>query len=54
MLSLCEQYSTDFNVIFNVSKNKLTVFGRKVLNVNVVSQGKIVFEVNNEVHVVQI
>ena len=36
MLNLCEQYSTDFDIIFNTSKAKLRVFGRNVSNADVV------------------
>ena len=30
MLNICEQYSTEFNILFNASKTKLMVFGRNV------------------------
>ena len=45
MLNICEQYSTDFNILFNASKTKLMVFGRNVSKVDVASK------VNNEAHV---
>ena len=50
MLGICEQYSTDFSIIFNASKTKLMVFGRNVSHVDVF-QGKIASKVNNEAHV---
>ena len=51
MLGICEQYATDFNIIFNASKTKLMVFGRNVSNVDVVFQVRIASKVNNEAHV---
>ena len=54
MFNICEQYSTDFNILFNASKTKLMVFGRNVSKVDVVFQGGVAFKVNNEAHVVNI
>ena len=51
MLNICEQYSTDFNILFNASKTKLMVFGRNVSKVDVVFQGRVASKVNNEAHV---
>ena len=51
MLNICEQYSTDFNILFNASKTKLTVFGRNISKVDVVFQGTVTSKVNNEAHV---
>ena len=50
MLNICEQYSTDFNIIFNASKTKLMVFGRNISKVDVF-QGRVASKVNNEAHV---
>ena len=51
MLNICEQYSTDFNILFNASKTKLMVFGRNISKVDVVFQGTVASKVNNEAHV---
>ena len=50
MLNTCEQYSTDFNIIFNASKTKLMVFGRHASKVDVF-QVRVASKVNNEAHV---
>ena len=47
MLNICEQYSSDFNILFNASKTKLMVFGRNVSKVDVVFQGGVASKVNN-------
>ena len=51
ILNICEQYSADFNIIFNASKTKLMVFRRNVSKVDVVFQGRVASKVNNEAHV---
>ena len=51
MLRICEQYSHDFNIIFNAAKTKLMLFGRNLLNVDAMFQGRIASNVNNEAHV---
>ena len=51
MLNVCEQYSTDFNIIFNASKTKLIVFRRNVSKVDAVFQGRVASKVNNKAHV---
>ena len=51
MLRICEQYSHDFNIIFNASKTKLMLFRRNLLDVDAMFQGRIASKVNNEAHV---
>ena len=46
MLNICEQYSTDFNILFNASKTNLMVFGRNVSKVDVF-EGGVASKVNN-------
>ena len=51
ILRICEQYSHDFNTIFNDYKTKLMLFGRNLLDVDVMFQGRVASRVNNEAHV---
>ena len=34
MLKICEDYASDYNIIFNAKKSKLMHFGRNKININ--------------------
>ena len=38
LLTICEQYLIDYNILFNASQTKLMVFGRKLSNVKAMVQ----------------
>ena len=48
LLTICEQYSKEYNILFNASKTKLMVFGRKLPKVKVMFQGTWVSQVDSE------
>ena len=33
MLKICEDYASDYNIIFNAKKSKLMHFGRNIINI---------------------
>ena len=51
LLTICEQYSKEYNTLFNASKTKLMVFGRKLPKVKVMFQGTWVSQVDSEIHI---
>ena len=51
MLTVCAEYSKDYNIDFNASKTKLIIFGRKHLDANIVFQGNVISQVQSEKHV---
>ena len=51
MLRICEQFSEEFNISFNVKKSKLLVYGKATNNVCVKLQGNVIAQSTIEKHV---
>ena len=50
LLSICEEFSADYDILFNATKSKLLIFGDNCQNVNIQFQGNMIPCVSSECH----
>ena len=50
LLSVCETFSSNYNILFNATKSKLITFGNNHANIEIKMQGKLIPHVSSEIH----